>query len=89
MQQKIKILGILSIGIGFLSAALIFFGMKGLFLSLPVGFLGMVCYCIYIFLDSKHSINKNKFTAGVIGVILNSIPILLIMVLVFLNKGKH
>ena len=89
MEQKIKILGIVSIIVGILSATLIFFGIKGLFLSLPIGFLGMVCSCVYIFLDSKYSINKNKFTLGVLGVILNSIPILLIMVLIIVNKGKH
>jgi hypothetical protein len=89
MQQKIKILGIASIGIGIISAALILFGIKGLFLSLPVGFVGMVCSCIYIFFDTKYDINKSKFTAGILGVILNSIPIVLIMILVFVNKGKH
>ena len=89
MQQKLKILGIASIGIGIISATLILFGIKGLFLSLPVGFSGMVCSCIYIFIDTKYSINKNKFTAGVLGVILNSIPIVLIMVLIIVNKGKH
>ena len=87
MQQKLKILGIASVGIGLISAALIFFGIKGLFLSLPVGFLGMVCSCIYIFIDTKYAINKHKFTIGVWGVLLNSIPIVLIMILVFLRKG--
>jgi FtsH-binding integral membrane protein len=89
MEQKIKILGLASIGIGIISALLIFFGIKGLFLSLPVGFLGMICSCTYIFFDTKYSINKNRFTAGVLGVILNSIPIVLIMILILVNKGKH
>lgn len=86
MQQRIKILGIASIGIGIISSALILFGIKGLFLSLPVGFIGMVCSCTYIFFDTKYSINKAKFTLGVLGVILNSIPIVLVMILVFVNK---
>jgi hypothetical protein len=88
MQQRIKILGIISIGIGII-AALLCTTPNGLILSLPVGFVGMICSCIYIYIDTKNSINTKKITPGIFGVILNSIPILIILALIIMSHFKN
>ena len=88
MHKKIKILGIISVAIGII-AALICLAPYGVFLSLPIGFIGMICSCIYIFIDTKNEINTKKFTAGVFGVILNSLPILFMLIIIISTHFRH
>lgn len=85
MQKKLKILGVISIAIGILSALLCFVP-YGLFLSLPVGFLGMICSTIYVYIDTKNNINTKKFTAGITGLILSSIPIIIVLIIIIMSR---
>ncbi len=87
MHKKIKILGIISIVIGVLAAVLCLVP-YGLFLSLPVGFLGLILSTIYIYMDTKYSINTKKVTAGVIGMILSSLPILFVLFFIIMGSLK-
>lgn len=85
MQKKIKILGIASVAIGIIAILLILVP-YGLFLSLPVGFLGMILSTIYVYLDTKYSINTKKLTAGLIGMLLSSIPILIVLFIIIMSR---
>ena len=85
MHQKIKILGVASITIGIIAALLCLIPF-GLFLSLPVGFLGMICSTIYVYIDTKNNINTKKLTAGVIGMILSSIPIVIVLFIIVMSS---
>ncbi|HEY0029628.1 MAG TPA: hypothetical protein VGC65_02630 [Bacteroidia bacterium] len=85
MQKKLYILGIVSIILG-LGAALLCFAPYGIFLSLPIGFLGMICSTIYVYFDTKNSINKSKFTPGIFGMILSSIPILIVLYIIVMGS---
>lgn len=87
MQNKIKILGILAISLGALSAILCVLP-YGLFLSLPTGFLGMITSTIYVYTDTKYQINTKKITPGIIGILLSSIPIILILVIIIMSRFK-
>lgn len=87
-MKNLKILGIASVTIGVI-AALLCFAPYGVFLSLPAGFLGMICSCVYIFLDMKNDVNTKRFTPGVIGVILNSLPILFVLIIIIMTYFKR
>jgi hypothetical protein len=94
LNSKIKFLGNIALGLGsiatLLCVASFFFAFPlGLLLSLPVGFIGMICSCIYVFKDTQNQINTKKITAGVIGVFLNSIPILVILTLMIVSRFKN
>ena len=90
MEKKFKILGTASIVIGSITSFLCISPIGGsAILSLPVGFLGMVCSCIYIFIDTQKEINTKRFTPGVIGFLLNSTPVLLILSFTIINHFKH
>jgi energy-converting hydrogenase Eha subunit C len=88
MQKKIKLLGIISIIIGSISA-LLCLSPRTLILALPVGFIGMICSCVYVFIDTRDGINSKKITLGVIGVILSSIPVLLILTFTIIHYFKN
>jgi hypothetical protein len=87
MQKQIKILGIASLALGVLSA-IIWMLPYGLMLALPIGFLGMVVSTIYVYLDTKYELNKKKITPGIIGIILSSIPIIVILIIIILSRIK-
>ena len=87
MQKQIKILGIASLALGVLSA-IIWMLPYGLMLALPIGFLGMVISTIYVYLDTKYELNKKKITPGIIGIILSSIPIIVILIIIILSRIK-
>lgn len=90
MRKKIKVLGIVSILIGAVTALLCLFpSVHGLFIALPFGFAGMVCSGIYIFIDTKNEINDKTFTPGIIGLLLSSTPVLLILAFIIINHFKH
>ena len=78
MYKKIKALGIVSIVLGII-AALLCVTPNGLFLSIPIGFIGMVCSGIYVYIDIKNEMNKKSITPGIIGMGLSSLPVLFIL----------
>lgn len=83
-SQRLKILGFFSIAIGALTALLCLF--PGLLLfALPLGFSGMICSSIYVYIDTKNEINTRKITPGIIGLLLSSSPVLLILAFVIIN----
>ena len=90
MQNKIKILGVACIVIGITAALLCISPLSGsIFIALPVGFIGMICSSIYVFIDTKNEINTKKFTPGIIGMLLSSTPVLWVLTFIILNHFKH
>lgn len=90
MQNKFKLLGILSIGIGMLTALLCILPIAGAaVISLPFGFVGMICSCIYIFIDTQKELSTKRFTPGIIGLLLSSTPVILILFFSIINHFKH
>lgn len=90
MQKKIKLLGIVSIVIGSITALLCITPISGsAILSLPIGFIGMICSCIYIFFDTKKEINTTSFTPGIIGLLLSSTPVLLILTFTIISHFRQ
>jgi|GEM_PF-1110217 len=90
MPKKIKLIGIASILIGSITALLCILPIMGLaILAMPLGFIGMVCSSIYIFLDAKNDINSKTFTPGIIGLLLSSTPVLLILAFTIINYFRH
>jgi hypothetical protein len=60
-----------------------------LVIALPIGFLGMICSAIYVYIDTKNEINTSTITPGIIGVLLSSTPVLLILILIGYNYFKQ
>ena len=90
MQKKLKLLGIVSIVIGSITALLCISPIPGSqILALPIGFIGMICSCIYIFIDTKKEINTKTFTPGIIGLLLSSSPVLLILAFTIINHFRQ
>lgn len=86
IQKKIKLLGYISIGIGSIAALLcIYPSARSLLIALPVGFIGMVCSSIYVFMDMKYELNTKKITPGIIGLLLSSTPVLLILSIIIIK----
>lgn len=85
MQKQIKILGFASITLGIISA-IIWMLPYGMILALPTGFMGMVISTIYVYLDMKYQVNTKKFTLGVWGIILSSIPILVVLTIIIMSR---
>ena len=88
MIKTLKIFGIFSILLGGIAALLcmIPLGIKGLFFALIAGFFGMICSTAYIFIDSRYQLSTKKITPGVIGILLSSVPIVLIIVFKIIHK---
>jgi hypothetical protein len=90
IQQKSRLLGFISIGVGSIAALLCLYpSIRSLLIALPVGFAGMVCSGAYIFIDTKHEINTKKLTPGIIGLMLSSAPVLLILAFIIINYFNH
>ncbi|MCE9539447.1 MAG: hypothetical protein K8R85_09545 [Bacteroidetes bacterium] len=90
MEKKLNILGKVSIAIGIITALLCISPITGApIISLPIGFIGMICSCIYIFIDTQKEINAKKFTPGIIGLLLSSTPVLLILTFIIINYFKR
>ena len=85
MEKQIKILGYASLALGIISA-IIWMLPYGMLLALPMGFFGMIISTIYVYVDMKHQINTRKFTPGIWGIILSSIPILVVLVLIIMSR---
>lgn len=86
LEKKIKLLGIISLIIGSLAALTsIYPSPRSLFIALPLGFIGMLFSSAYVYLDTTHDINTNKITPGIIGIVLSSIPVLIILAFIIYN----
>jgi len=85
MEKKLKIIGIISICLGLVATALCIIPW-GIFFAILAGFLGLIVSTIYIYLDTKNQINSKRFTAGIIGMILSSTPILFMITIIILSK---
>ena len=89
MQKTIKILGIISITIGAATALLCILPISGApIIALPIGFIGMVFSCIYIFIDTQKELSTKKITPGIIGLLLSSTPVILILIFTIINHFK-
>jgi hypothetical protein len=87
MQKQIKLIGIASLTLGVLSA-IIWMLPYGLMLALPIGFLGMVVSTIYVYIDTKYELTTKKITPGIIGIILSSIPIIIVLIIIIMSRIK-
>lgn len=83
MAQRLKIIGYISIGLGAIAALLCPFA---IFYGILAGFFGMIISTVYIFIDTKNEINTRKFTAGMLGMLLSSVPILFMLAIIILTK---
>ena len=95
MEKRLKILGYISVGFGALAAFLCVAPVLGIgftfavFFAILAGFVGMVTSAIYVFIDTRHEINKHKFTAGVLGMLLSSVPIVFMLAVIIMSKMNH
>jgi hypothetical protein len=87
MEKRLKILGYVSISLGILAAVLCITPMPfAVLFAVLSGFFGLLCSSIYIFIDTRNEINTKKFTPGIIGMILSSIPIFFMLAIIILSK---
>ncbi|MCC6691092.1 MAG: hypothetical protein IT235_06120 [Bacteroidia bacterium] len=87
MIKSVNILGGVSIFIG-LIAALLCITPFGIFYAVPTGFVGFVCTTIYIGLNTRHQINTKTINPGIIALVLNSVPIVYILIGIIATKLK-
>ena len=85
MENKLKIIGIISLILG-AAAALLCILPHGLFLAIFVGFIGLLCSTVYVFIDSRYEINSKKITPGIIAMALSSIPVLFLLAIIIMSK---
>jgi hypothetical protein len=85
LQKQLKLLGIASIVIGSISALLCLTTIQWFIYAIPLGFVGMMCSGIYVFIDTKNEINKKRITPGIIGMILSSVPVLFILTFMIIH----
>ena len=88
MENKLKIIGIISLVLG-ISAALLCILRGGLFFAIPTGFLGLLFSTTYVFIDSRYDITKKNITPGIISMILSSLPVLFLLAIMILKKVNH
>jgi len=86
MENRLKIIGYIAIALGTIAALL---APYYLIYAIPVGFFGMITSTIYIFIDTRNEINTKKFTAGMLGLLLGSIPVLFILAIIILKQLNH
>lgn len=86
MQQQLKILGIVCLVLGIVTATVCFYSLA---LALPIGFLGMIGSSTYIYIDTKNQINTSNITPGIISLILSSLPVLLILTVIAYTYFTH
>jgi hypothetical protein len=79
LYKTLKIFGFLSIVFGVIASLLCLFPM-GIFFAVFAGFLGMIFSTTYIFIDFRYQISTQRFTPGLIGIILSSVPVVLIVI---------
>jgi hypothetical protein len=87
LEKRLKIIGYIAVTLGLVSAVLCYFPF-GMFFGIFTGFLGMIVSSVYIFIDTKNEINTHRFTAGIFGMILSSLPVLFMMIWIFRMKSS-
>jgi len=87
MEKKLKILGYASIILGTAAALLCVIPVPfAVMFAVLSGFFGLIFSSIYIFIDTRNEVNTKKFTPGIIGMILSSIPILFMLAIIIMSK---
>jgi Na+/H+ antiporter NhaC len=87
MVKTINILGTVSVIIG-LAASVLCAIPFGIFYAIPVGFAGFLCTTVYIALNTRHQVNTKKINPGIIALLLNSVPLLYILIGIIATKLK-
>ena len=85
LRTVYKVAGIISVIVGVL-ASLCVMDIKLTFLGLLLAIIGFISSGINIFLNAKYEFSQGKFSAGYVGMIFSSIPVLLLMYIVFSHK---
>jgi hypothetical protein len=85
LKKRLKILGNVSIMFGSVAALLCISTIQNLIYAIPLGFIGMVCSGVYVFVDTRHEINTKKVTPGIIGMILSSVPVLFVLTFIIIH----
>lgn len=85
MEQKLKLVGIIALVLGISATALCVFSF-GIMYALLAGTIGMLISGVYVGIDTKYEINKNKITIGIISMFLSSVPILFLLAVIILSK---
>jgi hypothetical protein len=80
-----RALGIISIVIGVIAVALIFFP-KWIPLAMPLVILGFAAAGGNIYLNNKYEFDEQKWPLGYIGMFINSLPIVFLLILIFKYK---
>ncbi|MDO8999878.1 MAG: hypothetical protein Q7W45_08955 [Bacteroidota bacterium] len=80
-----KILGYLSILIGF-AAALSIYKIQFAFYGIALGLLGFIVSGINIFLNMKYYSDEEKYPKGYIGMLLSSLPVLFMLFVIMKNR---
>ncbi|MEO6883877.1 MAG: hypothetical protein ABI199_07615 [Bacteroidia bacterium] len=92
MEKRIKNFGIAAVGFGLAASMLClvtYFKFQALFLAILMGFTGFICTNIYIVLNNKYQVNKEKINPGIAGLILNSIPMLFVFIILYFVRKQH
>ncbi|MBI2271965.1 MAG: hypothetical protein HYU69_16620 [Bacteroidetes bacterium] len=87
MVKTINILGNISIIIGLIAAILCAVPF-GIFYAITTGFVGFLCTTVYIGLNTRHQVNTKKLNPGIIALLLNSVPLLYILIGIIITKLK-
>jgi hypothetical protein len=86
MEKRLGLIGIASIILGTAASLLCLFGIYFFFFALLTGFIGMIVSSIYIFIDTRNEINTKRFTPGVLGLVLSSLPVILMLAVIIIRK---
>lgn len=81
-MKLFRISGYLSLFFGTL-AVLFTLQPQFLILALPIAVLGYVSSITYIFLKTRHEIKTGFFNQGIAGMLLSSVPVVVVMYFVF------
>lgn len=86
MKKTVTLLGTISLILGVAASLLCLVPGIGLLIAIIVGFFGLLVSNVYIFLNTRHQINKKTITPGLIGLFLNSTPVLFILIVILKQK---
>lgn len=87
MIKLINILGVIAIIIGLIAGILCVFT-GGVFYAIPVGLIGFITTTIYIGLNMRHQVNTQKLNPGIYALLLNSIPLIYMLIGILVVKFK-
>ncbi len=85
LRTLYKVTGTISLIAG-LAASLCVMDIKLMFLGLVFAILGFITSGISVFLNTKYEFTESKFIIAYIGMIFSSIPVLVLMFLIFRHK---